>query len=690
MGFVNEEDAIRSIVPLSKAYTSIKDIPIEEIQKLIKECNYHSYLYDRGKPLISDEEWDNMYFTIKEWEKITGIVYANSPTQNIPYQTISKLEPIEHEHLMLSLDKTKDPLDVKTFMEGQKYVGMFKMDGLTCSLTYENGVLTRAETRGNGKKGENILHNARVVKNIPQKISITDRKIVVDGEIICNISNFAQFVKEYKNPRNFAAGSIRLLSAEECSKRNLEFIAWDLIEGYKSANFFLKLDFLKELGFTVVPYIYCKNTFEEPPSDTIKKLDELRKQYSHYPIDGYVFKFDNIEFGDKKGKTDHHFKNAIAFKFYDELYDTHLKYIDWTMGRTGVLTPVAVFEPVDIDGTTVERASLHNVSVMRETLGDCAYVGESLKVAKMNMIIPQVIEAGPKMTFREVADKMGATAGTAANGVIGFCPICMSEVSIAPNENGILNAICQNPLCEGKLINRLDHFCGKKGLDIKGISKATLNKLIDWGWVESPIDIFTLCQHKSEWVKKAGFGIASVNKILNSIEEHKNTTFSAFISSLGIPLIGVSVAKILAETFDTYEDFRKAVDDREYSFALLAGFGPEMNSALKSFDFTEADSIVPFLSIETKKITKEESITNEKLKDKVVVITGKLTTFKNRNELKEIILKNGGKVTDSITSKTSLLINNDINSTSSKNKAAKSKGIPIISETDFIQSYLEN
>ena len=687
MDFVSKEESIRMVpTPFKDVYSSIDAIPQDEIRKLIDLLNYYTDFYEKGKPLISDQAWDDMYFTVKEWERIKGIVYPNSPTQNIFYQTVSKLEPIEHEHLMLSLDKTKDPLEIDDFMGKQEYVAMFKMDGLTCSLTYENGILTRAETRGNGKKGENILHNARVVKNIPQKISITNRKVVVDGEIICNISNFAKFQKEYKNPRNFAAGSIRLLSAEECSKRNLEFIAWDLIEGYKSINFFLKLDFLKGLGFTVVPYIYCKNTFEEPPSDTIEKLDELRKQYSHYPIDGYVFKFDNIEYGEKKGKTDHHFKNAIAFKFYDELYDTHLKYIDWTMGRTGVLTPVAVFEPIDINGSIVERASLHNISVMRDVLGDCSYVGEPLKVAKMNMIIPQVLEAGPKMTYEEVL-KHGRIK---ALDEISICPICGGEVLITPSDNGILNAICQNPSCEGKLINRLDHFCGKKGLDIKGISKATLNKLIDWGWVESPIDIFTLCLHKSEWVKKAGFGIASVNKILNSIEEHKKTTLTAFISSLGVPLIGVSVAKILAETFDTYEDFRKAVDNKEYSFELLAGFGPEMNSALKSFDFTEADSIVPFLSIETKKITKEESITNEKLKDKVVVITGKLTTFKNRNELKEIILKNGGKVTDSITSKTSLLINNDINSTSSKNKAAKSKGIPIISETDFIQSYLEN
>ena len=683
MDFISKEESIKMGPPTSfkDVYSSINAIPQDEIRKLIDLLNYYTDFYEKGEPIISDQVWDDIYFTIKEWERIKGIVYPNSPTQHISFKTVSKLESIEHEHLMLSLDKTKEISEVKNFLEGQEFVGMFKMDGLTCSLTYENGVLTRAETRGNGIKGENILHNACVIKNIPQKISITNKKVVVDGEIICNISNFAQFQKEYKNPRNFAAGSIRLLSAEECSKRNLEFIAWDLIEGYKSITFLEKLHFLENLGFSVVPYTK-RDTIEE----TMEQLNFQKGIFPSYPIDGYVFKFDNIEYGEKRGRTDHHFKNAIAFKFYDEMYETRLKYIDWTMGRTGVLTPVAVFEPIDIDGSIVERASLHNVSIMRDILGDCSYIGEPLRVAKMNMIIPQVLEAGPKMTYEEILKHGGITALDE----ISICPICGGEVSITPSDNGILNAICQNPSCEGKLINRLDHFCGKKGLDIKGISKATLNKLIDWGWVESPIDIFTLYLHKSEWVKKAGFGIASVNKILNSIEEHKNTTLSAFISSLGIPLIGVSVAKILAETFDTYEDFRKAVDNKEYSFELLAGFGPEMNSALKSFDFTEADSIVPFLSIETKKITKEESITNEKLKDKVVVITGKLTTFKNRNELKEIILKNGGKVTDSITSKTSLLINNDINSTSSKNKAAKSKGIPIISETDFIQSYLEN
>lgn len=686
MDFISKEESIKMApIPFKGAYSSIDAIPQDEIRRLIDLLNYYTDFYEKGEPLIPDQIWDDIYFTIKEWERIKGIVYPNSPTQHISFKTVSKLEPIEHEHLMLSLDKTKEPFDIETFMEGQEYVGMFKMDGLTCSLTYENGVLTRAETRGNGIKGENILHNARVIKNIPQKISITNRKIVVDGEIICNISNFAYFQKEYKNPRNFAAGSIRLLSAEECSKRNLEFIAWDLIEGIKSVTFTERLTFLKELGFTVVPYIFCHNIWGTSPSFTIKDLDDLRKKYSHYPIDGYVFKFNDIKYGEKKGKTDHHFKNAIAFKFYDEMYETHLKYIDWTMGRTGVLTPVAVFEPIDIDGSIIERASLHNVSVMRDILGDCSYIGEPLKVAKMNMIIPQVLEAGPKMTYEEILKHGGITALDE----ISICPICGGEVSIVSSDNGILNAICQNPSCEGKLINRLDHFCGKKGLDIKGISKATLGKLIDWKWINHIRDIYTLYTHKDEWIKKSGFGLASVNKILKAIENSKTTTLDAYISAFGIPLIGRTAAKELTQHFETYKDFRAAVDDKKYSFATLPHFGPEMNFALKSFDYTEADCIAPLFFIESTKNTNEEKIINDKLKDKIIVITGKLTTFKNRNELKDLIIKNGGKVSDSITSKTSLLINNDINSNSSKNKTAKSKGIPIISEADFIQSYIE-
>lgn len=647
----------------------------DELKEKINKAKFAYYNTDN--PIISDKEYDNL---IKK--------YGEEPSVGAPVlNSIKKIKIVDKP--MLSLDKVHNEKEIISFSNGYDIVASIKCDGLSVRLIYKNGMLFSANTRGNGSEGADITEHIKYFTNVPLKILKTE-KYIIDGEAIIYDDDFKIINKnnQFKNSRNTASGSLALLDMNIVKQRRLSFIAWDIIQGGCSSEcYHYNMEEAEKLGFTTVPMLILDATkIEQEEIANINQTLLRESKEKGIPYDGIVWRINDIKEGSRRGQTAHHFLNAIAWKPADEMYETRLKYIDWTMGRTGVLTPVAVFEPIDIDSSIVERASLHNVSVMRDILGDCSYVGEPLRVAKMNMIIPQVLDAGPKMTYEEIL-KHGRIK---ALDEISICPICGGEVLITPSDNGILNAICQNPSCKGKLINRLDNFCGKKGLDIKGISKATLNKLIDWGWVESPIDIFTLCLHKSEWVKKAGFGIASVNKILNSIEEHKKTTLAAFISSLGIPLIGVSVAKILAETFDTYEDFRKAVNNKEYSFELLAGFGPEMNSALKSFDFTEADSIVPFLSIETKKITKEESITNEKLKDKVIVITGKLTTFKNRNELKEIILKNGGKVTDSITSKTSLLINNDINSTSSKNKAAKSKGIPIISETDFIQSYLEN
>ena len=356
-----------------------------DIKSLINELNYFTELYDKGISKITDKDWDEMYFLLKKEEEKTGIIYPNSPTQKIHYENVSELKKVKHDHPMLSLDKTKDIKEIINFLKGQPFVAMFKMDGLTCSLTYEEGKLIKAETRGNGVEGEDILHNAKVIKNIPQTISYLDR-LVVDGEIICRKDDFIPFKEKYKNPRNFAAGSIRLLSSKECEKRNLSFIAWDVIEGFPATNeFWKKLDKLHYvLGFDIVP-IVCDRQWPDEALEVIK--ENFKKEYEIYPIDGYVFKFNDIEYGKKQGQTEHHLKNAIALKEYDETYDTRLKYIDWTMGRTGVLTPIAVFDPIEINETVVERASLHNVSIMRELLGDCAYVGEPLKVAKMNMII---------------------------------------------------------------------------------------------------------------------------------------------------------------------------------------------------------------------------------------------------------------------------------------------------------------
>ena len=634
-----------------------------DMRYLIDKLNHYTDLYDQGHPEISDKEWDKLYFTLKQEEEETGVIYPDSPTQHIHYESVSKLNKVTHDHPMLSLDKTKDIQEVNEFLQAQPFVAMFKMDGLTCSLTYEHGELIKAETRGNGIVGEDIWHNAKVVKNIPLEIPYEGR-LVVDGEIICRKDDFISFQKEYKNPRNFASGSIRLLSSEECKKRNLSFVAWEMIEGY-----------------TIVPMV-CDRQWVDEALEVIQ--EQFKEEHAIYPIDGYVFKFNDVDFGKKQGQTDHHLKNAIAYKLYDETYSTRLKYIQWTMGRTGVLTPVAVFDPIDIGGSTVERASLHNVNVMREILGDCAYVGEPLQVYKANQIIPQIAEAGPKYDYGYVI----AHGGVSANDVIERCPICGGDVAYITSDDGVINAYCDNPLCEGKLINRLEHFCGKKGLDIKGLSKATFQKLIDWEWLENLEGVFNLNQYRNEWIKKPGFGIASVDKILKSIEEHRHTTLDAFISAIGIPLIGRTAAKDLTNYFETYEDFRDAVMDDTYNFFILDNFGEEMNNSIKNFNYAEADRISKLLIFETPVVNNVQI--NNSLTGKTIVITGKLTTFKNRAELKAVIESHGGKVSDSISGKTDLLINNDVNSTSSKNKAAKARNIPIVSELDFMKQYIEN
>jgi len=652
-----------------------------DIKNLINELNRLTKLYDEGHPEVTDKEWDNLYFKLQKLEEETGIIYPNSPTQTIHFEKVSELKKVKHNHPMLSLDKTKNIEDIKSFVNGYSWIAMAKLDGLTCSLRYANGELISAETRGNGIEGEDITHNAKVITSIPQKINYKD-ELVVDGEIICTYENFEQFKDLYKNPRNFASGSIRLLDSKECEKRHLTFIAWDCFcdnefyEKYLNTPYninktlSLKLQILQDLGFIIVPSL--TNVDVKMVDDAVSFI----KENCIYPIDGIVFKYDDIDDYNAAGRTDHHFKGGLAYKFYDETYETNLKNIEWTMGRTGVLTPVAVFNPIDIDGSTVERASLHNLSVMENILG-IPFEKQKLQVFKANMIVPQIYSA----------EKPKEKPSSPIIPLIEKCPICGEDVEII-NNNGVKIIVCTNPSCQGKFINILEHFCGKKGLDIKGLSKATFQKLIDWGYLENLEGVFNLNQYRNEWIKKPGFGIASVDKILKSIEEHRHTTLDAFISAIGIPLIGRTAAKDLTNYFETYEDFRNAVNDDKYDFSMLDNFGEEMNKSIKNFDYAEADRISKLLIFEAPVVNNVQM--NNNLIGKTIVITGKLTTFKNRAELKAIIESCGGKVSDSISSKTSLLINNDVNSTSSKNKAAQSRGIPIISETDFIKQYIEN
>ena len=643
-----------------------------KMKELIEFLNYHQKLYDEGTPAISDKEWDDAYFELKHLEEIAGESLPGSPTQKIRYEIVTELKKVKHEYQpMLSLDKTKDIEEIKHFIGAKAWIAMLKLDGLTCRLTYEEGRLVRAETRGDGIEGEDITHNARVLPSIPQIIPYKDT-LVVDGEVICDLNTFEQFKGEYANARNFSAGSIRLLDSKECAKRGLTFVAWDVIKGFEDGITNLALSFkleeLSRLGFNSVPF------------ETDESLDFIvaKFKFEHwYPIDGIVFKWDNCKEYEAAGRTEHHFRGGLAYKFYDEEYETELLDVEWSMGRTGVLTPVAVYKDVEIDGAICNRANLHNLNIMDELLGVQPYMGQKIWVYKANQIIPQI----SKTERRELS--MDMTFFLTPE----LCPICLGEAEIRTSDSGTQELYCSNPQCSGKLINKLDHFCGKKGLDIKGLSKATLEKLIDWGWVTRAKDLFYLYQREQEWVNKSGFGAKSVKKILDAIETARHTTLEKYLSAISIPLIGKTYARQLAQIFETYQNFRTSVTPdpitgiEPFDFTQIDGFGPAMHDAIMSFDYYEADRMVDMNIIDF--VEEEESAlenSGNALEGKIFCVTGKLKTFKNRDELSAAVTAAGGKVTSSVSSKTDYLVNNDINSTSSKNLKAKELGIPIITE----------
>lgn len=640
----------------------MKEYDINEIRTAIETLNKASVAYDTGHPFMSDKAWDDLYFKVKQFEEDTGILYPDSPTREVvTYETMTSLEKVQHNHLMLSLDKTKSIDEIQAFCGNKEVIAMAKMDGLTCSLMYVNGKLTKAETRGNGIIGENILHNAKHLKNVPQQINTDKEAIVIDGEVICTYTDFEPFQDEYKNPRNFASGSIRLLSAEESEMRHLSFIAWDGIEGFDETTLSAKLDKIAEYGFEVVPWMI------ENPIYAINDINEYCHCHS-YPIDGIVFKYNDCAEYNRCGRTEHHFKGGLAFKFYDDLYNTKLLNIEWSMGKTGVLTPIAVFEPVQADGSVIERASLHNLSLLEDIFNGRPHYGQALTIYKANQIIPQVYESQPatpdmeEIKFPELCPCCGQPLSYRYDGMSQYC-------------------FCDNKECSGRLINRLDHFFGKKGLDIKGLSKATFEKLINWGWVNSLIDVFNLKEHKDEWIKKPGFGEKSVNNILIAIDIGCICEFSSFIAGLGIPLVGTRYSKIIAEHFPNWVEFREAIFSNAYNFMKWDGFGPELHDSIMNFNYTEADGLAHELTILNSLYNTTTS--NTELHNKTFVITGKLNKYKNRDALVKDIEMHGGKVVGTVSKNTTYLINNDINSTSSKNETAKKLNIPIITEEQF-------
>ena len=640
----------------------------DTMQELVEKLNYYTKLYDEGNPAISDKEWDDMYFELQELEKEFGVILSNSPTVKINYTVKNSLEKVEHNHPMLSLQKTKSEEEVVNFLKGYDAISMAKMDGLTCSLLYKDGELVSAETRGNGIVGENVTHNMKWVQHVPLIIPIHD-EVIIDGEIICTYKNFEQFSDKFANPRNFAAGSIRLLDAAECAARKLTFVAWDCIKGLDDKEKLSdKLYELNNLGFKIVPYIPLQKDMID--IDHIKHCNILIQNWAKdpdfsYPIDGTVYKFDDCKYYSSLGRTEHHFRGGIAFKFYDEEYESYLRDIEWSIGKTGQLTPVAKFDDIDFGDSIVNRASLHNLNIMKQLLGSFPYKCEKVWVVKMNMIIPQITKAEQRNSFEDIHFELPKV-----------CPICGEPTVIRDDF-----LYCSNPNCDGKFINHLNHFVSKKGLDINGLSKATLQKLINWEWVTSLKDIFHLHSYQNEWAKKDGFGAKSVMNILTAIEDAKECELWQFISSLSIPLIGSTYAKEIAKKCETWEDFRNIKD-----FLMWDGFGPETCASLNKFNYEEADELVNNI-LHIKNSLYNQGITESGITGKTICITGKLTTYKNRGELKSAIEAHGGKVVDSVSSKTDYLVNNDINSTSSKNQKAKALNIPIITEAQLSEMF---
>lgn len=643
--------------------SSIKKM--KELGEKLREASRAYYQEDRE--IMSNVEYDALYDTLSALEKETGIVLAESPTVNVGYEAVEQLPKEEHERPMLSLDKTKEREALREFIGEHPTLLSWKLDGLTIVLTYENGELIKAVTRGNGIVGEVITNNARVFKNIPLKISFKGR-LVLRGEAIITYSDFEKINEtigdadaKYKNPRNLCSGSVRQLNNEITAKRNVRFYAFSLVsaEGVDFRNSReVQFRWLNEQGFEVVEYRKV----------TAGTLDEAMDYFAEavttndFPSDGLVALYDDIAYGESLGTTAKFPRNAMAFKWADEMRDTRLLEIEWSPSRTGLINPVAIFEPVELEGTTVSRASVHNISIMKELkLG----IGDTIRVYKANMIIPQIAEN---------------LTGSGNASIPHTCPACGQE-TVVKKENDVECLFCVNPGCPAKKIKSFGLFTSRDAMNIDGLSEATLEKFIARGFIHDFGDIFEISRYKDEIVEMEGFGQKSYDNLMESLERAKETTLPRVIYSLGIANIGLANAKVICRHFDNDLDRIRHASLEEVSD--IDTIGPVIAGNLVAYFRDEdndrrLDHLMSFLHIQ------EDSPKQEQIFEGMnFVITGSLVHFGNRSEAKELIESLGGKVTGSVTKKTNYLINNDIQSNSSKNKKARELGIPILSEEDF-------
>lgn len=646
-----------------------------DIASRVRELNRASEAYyNTGQPIMSDAEFDNKLEELRQWEEETGIVLSNSPTHNVGATVLDNIKEATHKTPMLSLEKCHSIEEIIKFANNHNLVASVKLDGLTVRLTYKDGNLVLAESRGDGTVGSDVTEHVKQFTNVPLHIN-KEGTYIIDGEALIKLDNFAEINKneEYKNSRNLAAGTLSSLDTSVVKDRKLSWYAWEVVEGDNDNSFYKRLLNAQNLGFDVVPcYNITINEFNQLQIHIDNFINIAEKE--NLPQDGVVFKFDDVEYGKSLGNTSHHFRNGIAYKIFNDSVETKLVDIEWTMGKTGSLCPTAVFNPIEIEQTIVERASLHNISVMKQILGN-PWIGQHIGVFKANLIIPQI-------RWAEEDDKYKKNYIN----IPRICPICGQPTKIVKDNNSEV-LVCTNDNCKGKLLGKLTHATSKNALNIDGLSESTIEKFINLGWLNSIKDIYNLFKHKDEMKILNGFGKKSVEKLLDSIEKSRNTNLQRFLYSLSIPLLGNSASKDIAEFCgNTFNSFVGALTEGgKDAFISINGIGEVLGKSIINYWNKHNEEIIDlaqeFIFSKDEKIEKVE---NDKINGKVFVVTGSVNHYKNRNELKADIEKNGGKVTSSVTSKTDYLINNDINSNSSKNKKAKDLNVPIISEEQFL------
>ena len=642
----------------------------ERMKELVSLLNKASRAYyQEAQEIMSNYEYDRLYDELKELEDELGITLSNSPTVNVGYEVVSELPKERHESPMLSLDKTKEVEELKNFVGDQEVLISWKMDGLTVVLTYRDGKLYKAVTRGNGEVGEVITNNAKVFKNVPVQIAYQG-ELILRGEAVIGYKDFEKINQEiedvdarYKNPRNLCSGSVRQLNNQITAKRNVMFYAFTLVQAdgvdFQNSRA-CQMEWLKSQGFTTVEYyMVTRDTVEDEVAKFSSKISE-----NDFPSDGLVLTYDDIAYGRSLGRTAKFPRDSFAFKWQDEIRETVLREIEWSPSRTGLINPVAIFDPVELEGTTVSRASVHNISIMEELeLG----IGDKIEVYKANMIIPQIAENLTRSGVKDIPCK---------------CPVCQGETKI--RQVGNAKALyCMNPECQAKHVKSFALFVSRDALNIEGLSEATLEKFISRGYIHTFADIFHLDQYKEKIQKMEGFGEKSYKKLTESIEKARTTTLPRVIYSLGIAGIGLANAKVICR--ELKYDVESLLKVSEEELNEIQGVGEVLAKAFVGY-FADAKHVENFRRLLNELTIPEETVTKQQIFEGVnFVITGSVKHFANRGEVKELIESLGGKVTGSVTSKTNYLINNDVTSTSSKNKKANELGIPIISEETFLE-----